>query len=144
QDYADHSYYLLPFKDKVQPIYPPIDMPKPNLEHAKALRAEWSKDGGPLIAYAGRFVREKRPDLLIQSLEVINQTYPNARIVFVGEYNIPYEDTWEVHQALIQRFRDQLIFVGVKDDMQYMADYFAACDVMCTPSDTECFGLVQV
>ncbi len=59
QDYADHSYYLKPFKDKVTPIYPPIHMPPPNMEHAKALRAEWSKDGGPIIGFSGRFVQEK-------------------------------------------------------------------------------------
>ncbi len=144
QDYADHSYYLQPFKEKVTPNYPPIQMPPPNLERAKELRAQWSPDGGPLIAYAGRFVEEKRPDLLIRSLEIVNRTYPNARLVFVGEYDIRYEDTWERHQDVVQQYRDQLIFVGPVDDMQFMADYLAACDVLCMPSDTECFGLIQV
>jgi glycosyltransferase involved in cell wall biosynthesis len=144
QDYADQSYYLLLFKEKVSSIYPPVHMPLPIPENVKKLRAEWSKDDGPLIAYAGRFVQEKRPDVLIQALEVINQTYPKARIVFAGEYEIPYEDTWERHQDLVQKYRDQLIFLGLKDDMQFMADYFAACDVLAMPSDTECFGLVQV
>jgi glycosyltransferase involved in cell wall biosynthesis len=144
QDYADQSYYLMPFAEKVTPIYPPIHMPPPDLEHAKQLRAQWSKDGGPLIAYAGRFVQEKRPDLLIRALELVNRDYPHARIVFAGEYDIPYEDTWERHQALVQQYKGQLIFLGLKDDMQFMADYFAACDVLAMPSDTECFGLVQV
>lgn len=40
-------------------------------------------------------MQEKRPDILIRSLEVINRKYPNARIVFAGQYNIPYEDTWQ-------------------------------------------------
>ena len=35
QDYADQSYYLQPFKDKVTPIYPPIHMPPPDPEHAE-------------------------------------------------------------------------------------------------------------
>jgi glycosyltransferase involved in cell wall biosynthesis len=144
QDYAENSYYLRPFLDKVTPIYPPIDMPLPNLEHAAALRTQWSKDGGPLIAYSGRFVQEKRPDLLIRALEVINRTYPNARVVFCGEYNIPYEDTWKRHQELVNRYRDQLVFLGLVDDMQFMADFYAACDVLALTSDTECFALVQV
>ncbi len=144
QDYADHSYYLKPFKDKVTPIYPPILMPPPNLEHAKALRAEWSNDGGPIIGYSGRFVQEKRPDLLIKALEVINKTYPNARIVFCGEYEIAYEDTWERHQALVKQYGDQLVFLGLQSDMQYMADFYAACDVLALTSDSECFALVQV
>lgn len=143
-DYADHSYYLQPFRDKISVIYPPIHMPAPDTKHAQALHAEWSKDGGPVIGFSGRFVEEKRPDLLIRSLEIINQTYPNARIVFAGEYEIPYENTWERHQDIVNIYRDQLIFLGLKDDMQYMADFYAACDVLALTSDSECFALVQV
>lgn len=143
-DYADHSYYLQPFRDKVSVIYPPIHMPPPDTQHAQALHAEWSIDGGPVIGFSGRFVEEKRPDLLIQSLEIINQAYPNARIVFAGEYEIPYENTWERHQDIVNIYRDQLIFLGLKNDMQYMADFYAACDVLALTSDSECFALVQV
>ncbi|MCU0482047.1 MAG: glycosyltransferase family 4 protein, partial [Anaerolineae bacterium] len=144
QDYADHSYYLHPFMDKVRVIHPPITMPAPNLENAKKLRADWSPDGAPIIGYAGRFVQEKRPDLLIQSLAVINQKYPNARIVFVGEYDIPYENTWQHYQHIVEQYRDQLLFLGLHKDMQFMADFFSACDVLALTSDSECFALVQV
>jgi glycosyltransferase involved in cell wall biosynthesis len=144
QDYADHSYYLQPFKDKVQVIYPPIQMPMPNPQNAATLRARWSHNGGPVIGYAGRFVEEKRPDVLIRALEEINKKYPNARIVFVGEYNIPYESTWQKYQDVVQKYRDQLIFLGLVKDMQFMADFFAACDVLALTSDSECFALVQV
>jgi glycosyltransferase involved in cell wall biosynthesis len=144
QNYADHSYYLKPFMDKVTPNYPPIHMPPHNPEHARELREQWSHEGGPVIGFSGRFVEEKRPDLLIKALEVINQTYPNARVVFCGEYDIAYEDTWERHQDLVAKYRDQLIFLGLVDDMQYMADFYAACDVLALTSDSECFALVQV
>jgi glycosyltransferase involved in cell wall biosynthesis len=143
-DYADHSYYLQPFREKVSIIYPPIHIPAPNPEKVQQLRAEWSQDGGPIIGYSGRFVEEKRPDLLIRSLDVINQTYPNARIVFAGEYDISYEGTWQREQALVQRYQDQLIFLGKLTDMQDMADFYAACDVLALTSDSECFALVQV
>ncbi len=144
QDYADHSYYLLPFRDKVSVIYPPVHMPAPNPQRAEELRAEWSHQGGPVIGFAGRFVEEKRPDLLIRSLDIINQKYPNARIVFAGEYNIKYENTWEHLQPVVRKYKDQLIFLGMLDDMQVMADFFAACDVLALTSDSECFALVQV
>ncbi|MBL8164510.1 MAG: glycosyltransferase family 4 protein [Anaerolineae bacterium] len=144
RDYADHSYYLQPYMQKVRPIYPPIHMPPPNPERVRALREQWSKDGGPIIGFSGRFVEEKRPDLLIRALEVVNQSYPNARVVFAGEYQIAYENTWEKQQALVQQYRDQLIFLGLLDDMQAMADFYAACDVLALTSDTECFALVQV
>ncbi len=144
QDYAEHSYYLKPYLHKTEVIYPPILMPEPQPEQVAAMRAEWSHDGGPIIGFAGRFVEEKRPDLLIKALDVINKKYPNARIVFCGEYNIPYETTWDRHKVLVEQHRDQLIFLGLKTDMQYMADFYAACDVLALPSDTECFALVQV
>ena len=144
QDYADHSYYLLPFRDKVSVIYPPVHMPAPNPQRAEELRAEWSHQGGPVSGFAGRCAEEKRPDLLIRSLDIINQKYPNARIVFAGEYNIKYENTWEHLQPVVRKYKDQLIFLGMLDDMQVMADFFAACDVLALTSDSECFALVQV
>jgi len=144
RDYAEHSYYLRPFLDKVVPIYPPIHMPLPNPERVAQLRAQWSMDGGPVIGYAGRFVEEKRPDLALRALETVNQRHPSARLVFAGEYLIPYEDTWERQQHLVQRYRDQLVFLGLLREPQEMADFFAACDVLVLPSDTECFALVQV
>jgi glycosyltransferase involved in cell wall biosynthesis len=143
-DYANHSYYLLPFRDKVTAIPPPITIPEPDQARAAELRAQWSHRGGPIIGFAGRFVQEKRPDLLIRALDVINQKYPNARLVFAGEYDIPYENTWELYRPIVERYRDQLIFLGLAEDMQFMADFFAACDVLALTSDSECFALVQV
>ncbi|MBL8154799.1 MAG: glycosyltransferase family 4 protein [Anaerolineae bacterium] len=144
QDYAKQSYYLTPHMNKVKPIYPPILMPPPNLGRVRELRAKWSHEGGPLIGFSGRFVQEKRPDLLIRALDVVNRTYPNARVVFCGEYQIAYEDTWEHLQGLVNQYREQLIFLGLSEDMQFMADFYAACDVLALTSDTECFALVQV
>lgn len=143
-DYIDHSYYLRPFRGKVKAIYPPIRIPKPNAENADKLRRQWGHSGGPIIGYSGRFVQEKRPELLIRALDVINRRYPNARIVFAGEYDIPYEDTWRRHQPLIKKFKSQLIFLGLISDKQALADFYAACDVLALPSDTECFALAQV
>ena len=97
-----------------------------------------------MIGFAGRFVEEKRPDLLIRALEVINRTYPDARIVFAGQHQIPYEAYWPRHQPLVDRYRDQLVFLGIVPSPQDMADFYAACDVLALPSDTECFALVQV
>ncbi|MBZ0300771.1 MAG: glycosyltransferase family 4 protein [Anaerolineae bacterium] len=144
QDYADYSYYLRPFMDKVTVIHPPIEMPLPDPQHAEEWHAEWSRDGGPVIGFSGRFVQEKRPDLLIRALEVVNQTYPNARVVFAGEYDIKYEDFWERNQDLVQQYRDQLVFLGLMTEPQDMADFYAACDVLALTSDSECFALVQV
>lgn len=143
-DYADVSYYLMPFRDKVSIIYPPVQIPEPQPEKVAALRDMWNPNGGPIIGYAGRFVEEKRPDLLIRALDTINQKHPDTRVIFAGEYDIPYESTWQRQQALVQQYRDQLVFLGLIDNMQDMANFYAACDVLVLPSGTECFGLVQV
>lgn len=143
-DYADHSYYLMPFRDKVSVIYPPIHIPQPDPERVKELRLQWSYQGGPVIGFSGRFVEEKRPDVLIKALEVINTQYPNARVVFAGQYNIPYEKTWEKHQDLVQKYKDQLTFLGIITSREAMANFYAALDIMVLPSDTECFALAQV
>jgi glycosyltransferase involved in cell wall biosynthesis len=144
RDYADHSYYLRPFMDKVTAVYPPIHMPLPDPKRVAEQRAEWSKDGGPLIGFAHRFVEEKRPDLAIRALEVVSKKYPNARLVFAGEYRIDYENTWERQQALVEKSRDQLIFLGLLKDTQDVANFYAACDVQVLTSDSECFALAQV
>lgn len=143
QDYADNSYYLRPFMDKVAIVHPPVLVPEPEPARVKELRKLWQRDDGPVIGYAGRFVKEKRPDLLIRALEVINATYPSARIIFAGEYDIAYEDTWEENQALVNQYKDQLVFLGVISSPQAMANFYAACDLLVLPSDTECMGLVQ-
>jgi glycosyltransferase involved in cell wall biosynthesis len=144
RDYAENSYYLQPYLDKTSVIYPPVLIPEPDREHAQKLRRQWQRGDGPVIGYGGRFVQEKRPDLAIRALEVINQHYPDARIVFAGEYDIPYENTWEMQRELVEKYRDQLIFLGLLEGRQELADFYAACDVIVLPSDTECFALVQV
>jgi glycosyltransferase involved in cell wall biosynthesis len=145
-DYADQSYYITPFRDKTSVIYPPIEIPAPNPIQAEELRATWTANGHeqtPVIGYAGRFVEEKRPDLLIQALPIVHKSYPRAKIVFAGEYLIKYEGFYDRNLSLVEQHRPYLIFLGLLESAQEMADFYAACDVLVLPSDTECLGLVQ-
>ena len=141
-DYAENSYYLRPFRDKVHVVFPPISIPEPDLEHAANLRKRWRHRDGPIIGFAGRFAHEKRPDLLIRALDVINSQYPDTRVVFAGEHKINYEDTWIRQQSLVKKYQDQLIFLGLIRDKQMMADFYAACDVLVLPSNNDCFPAV--
>lgn len=144
EDYARSSTYLSPYLDRVAVIPPFVEVPRPDPERVRELRARWAPDGGPLIGFAGRFVEEKRPDLLLRSLEAVLRSFPNARIVFAGQHEIPYESYWPRHRDLVERYRDHLIFLGIVPSAEQMADFYAACDVLALPSDTECFALVQV
>ena len=143
-DYADNSAWLAPFLAKVRPVYPPIAIPEPELASAKRLRQQLRHNDGPLIGFSGRFVEEKRPELLIRALEVINSKYPEARIAFTGQHEIPYEDTWARHRPLMEKFRAQLEFLGLLETKQELANFYAACDVFVLPSDSEGFAMVQV
>jgi glycosyltransferase involved in cell wall biosynthesis len=146
-DYAEHSYYVSPYPSKTHAIYPPIIIPPPERSGVEAMRQEWlsgSPDTARLIGYAGRFVEEKRPDLLIQSLSSIHKKFPGTKIVFAGEYNLRYESFYARHLPLIEKYRKYLVFLGLLKDDSQMANYYAALDVLALPSDTECFALVQV
>ena len=44
----------------------------------------------------------------------------------------------------MQKYKDQITFLGLLRDPHDMADFYAACDVVMLTSDTECFALVQV
>jgi glycosyltransferase involved in cell wall biosynthesis len=144
QDYADHSYYLQPYMDKVRVINPPIKIPYPDEDKAMELHQKWAANGDPVIGFAGRFVKEKRPDLAIRALDVIKKKYPGVKLVFAGEYDITYEDTWENAQDLVNQYSEHLIFLGETQDPQELANFYAACDLLLLTSDTECFALVQV
>lgn len=147
EDYANHSYYIAPFRDKTIAVHPPIDVPAPDAQRVEELRAEWlagTNGSARLIGYAGRFVEEKRPDVLIRALPAIHQKYPGSKIVLAGQYDIQYEHFYERNLALIDEFREHLVFLGLLEDAQELANFYAACDVLALPSDTECFALVQV
>ncbi len=148
EDYADNSYYIAPVRGKTTAVHPPIKMPEPDDASAAALRREWLGDNAPetarLIGYSGRFVEEKRPDVLIRALPEIQRRYPGSKIVLAGQYDMKYEDFYERSADLIARHRDDLIFLGLVADSQRMADFYRAIDVLALPSDTECFALVQV
>ncbi|MBZ0111839.1 MAG: glycosyltransferase family 4 protein [Thermoanaerobaculia bacterium] len=144
EDYGSHSTLLAPYRQRVQVIQPPVDIPLPRPERVAQLRAEWDAESGPRILFSGRFVREKRPDLLIRALDRLDDGVPGGRIIFAGEHEIRYENTWAQHRDLVDRYRDRLQFLGLIEDRQELADVYGASDVLVLPSDTECFGLAQV
>ncbi len=127
EDYADHSYYVAPFRSKTVAVHPPIDIPAPDPQRVEELRAGWlagANGQARLIGYAGRFVEEKRPDVLIRALPTIHQKYPGTKIVFAGQYDIRYEHFYERNLPLTDAFREHLVFLGLLDDPQELANFF--------------------
>ena len=141
-DYLRASAYLAPFTERTIVIPPPIEIPEPRAERVAELRAEWG--GGPVIGFIGRFVEEKRPDVALRALDIVRSRHPGAHLVFAGQHDIAYEDTWRRHADLVADRSEHVSFLGVVHDPHDLADVYAACDVVILPSDTECFALVQV
>ena len=142
-DYAEHSDWLRRWRAKVTIISPPIAIPAPDRAAAAALRRRLAPRGGPLVGYAGRFVEEKRPDLLLQAALALRDRYPGFQVGFAGQHRIPYEDTWARCAGLVAAVGDGVTFLGTLTEPQALADFYAACDVLVLPSDSECFALVQ-
>lgn len=143
RDYAEHSRYLRHFASKVSVIYPPIVIPRPDPAGVEAMRQKYGLEGKTVVGYAGRFVEEKRPDILIQAVPYLEKSFPDLRVLFAGEHLIRYENFYERCTPLIEEHRDRLVFLGLLQSPQEMADFYALCDVMALPSGTECFGMVQ-
>jgi len=144
KDYADHSPFLSPFKEKLAYIYPPIEIPLPIPEQVAAWRHELQADDDELIGFAGRFVEEKGFDFLLKSIPYVLQRVPNAKFIYAGDYNVVYESFFEKWYHLIERWRDNVILVGLIRDPQKMANFYAMCDVFALPSRSDCFPSVQI
>ncbi len=143
RDYAEHSRYLRPHLSRTVAISPPIAMPVPDPDRVAALRQRLGVDSGPVVGYAGRFVEEKRPDLLLRALPAVRRSFPAARLLFAGPHELLYERYLERCRPLVTALGDSVRFAGVLGDPRDMAAFYALCDVLVLPSETECFGLVQ-
>ncbi len=143
-DYAAVSRYLRPWKDKVVAIPPPVEVPVPQPQAVSAWRARLAGGEGPVVAYAGRFVEEKRPDLLLKAMPEVRRHRPGAVVAFAGQQVLPYERYLERCRALIEEQREHVHFAGLLENPAELAAFYAAADVLVLPSESECFGLVQV
>ncbi|HEY8491832.1 MAG TPA: glycosyltransferase family 4 protein [Dehalococcoidia bacterium] len=143
-DYAEHSSWIRPHIDRTTVLYPPVQLPPPSPDGRARIRARLGVGARPLIGYSGRFVEEKRPDLLLRALPHLDGILPGAHVAFAGQYIMPYEKFYQRHVRLVERFRDRAHFLGLIEDDHELADFYSACDVLALPSDTDNFPLVQV
>lgn len=145
EDYAAASRYLGGvLAARTVPIPPPVSIPAPRREDVERLRRRLGLGDAPVVAYAGRFVEEKRPDLLLAAMPEVRQRFPGAMAVFAGQQVLPYERYLERCHDLIEGQRPWVRFVGLLEDPAELAAFYALAEVLVLPSETECFGLVQV
>ncbi len=150
QDFAEHSPYLQSFSDKLHVIPPPVELPESvpsgTVAFAKMHNAE---EKHPVIGMAARLAAEKGVEVLLEAFPRILERYPNAKILFAGQYRdvLGEDDYAQRLDPLIRRYEQagQWKFLDVLSPVQ-MAAFYPNLDVLVVPSlnSTESFGLVQV
>ncbi|MGC9346971.1 MAG: glycosyltransferase family 4 protein [Anaerolineae bacterium] len=150
EDFAGHSPYLQRFVDKLHVIPPPVELPEMTDSGIAAFEMMHNPKGkGPLIGMAARLAAEKGVEVLLDAFPRILEHYPDARILFAGQYrDVLAEEAYA--QRLMPRIRQYIEagkweFLGILDPVQ-MAAFYPNLDVITVPSlnSTESFGLVQV
>lgn len=144
RDYADNSPFLKPFQEKLVPILPPVEIPQPVPEQVQAWRHELQLDKFKLVGFAGRFVEEKGFDFLLKAIPYVLEQMPDVRFVYAGEVNVVYESFFEKWRHLVEQWKDYIVMLGLLNDAQKVANFYAMCDVLALPSRTDCFPMVQV
>ena len=147
EDFATHSPFLSRYMDKLQVIYPPVEV-QPTTEAGVAdFVRQRRKTRGPAIGLAARLATEKGVEYLLGALDVILARHPQAEVLFAGQYkDVLGEEEYAQRLApLFERFQDNWTFLGVLEPEQ-MTNFYRACDVtvLCSVNSTESFGLVQI
>lgn len=150
QDFAEHSPYLQRFAEKLSVISPPVTLPEAGPSGIAAFAKMHNPSGKhPVIGMAARLASEKGVSVLLEAFPRILERYPEARILFAGQYqNVLGEQAYAQQlDPLIRRYEQngQWKFLGVLTPLQ-MAAFYPNLDILVVPSlnSTESFGLVQV
>ncbi|HUV88580.1 MAG TPA: glycosyltransferase family 4 protein, partial [Anaerolineae bacterium] len=148
QDFADHSPFLRTFRRKIEVIPPPVDLPEVGPGAAAAFARMHDLDGQrPVIGMVARLAAEKGVEVLFQALPDVLAVYPEARVLFAGQYrNVLGEEAYARRlEPLFREYEERWQFLGVLNPTQLAALYpNLACIVVPSLNSTESFGLVQV
>jgi glycosyltransferase involved in cell wall biosynthesis/ubiquinone/menaquinone biosynthesis C-methylase UbiE len=144
RDYFEHSPLLRHFANKLACIYPPVEIPSPDAQAARAWRHELGLDDKLLIGFAGRWVEEKGFDYLLQALPLIHKRFPNAHLVYAGEPHIVYDDFYKQCLPYIEPVKEHLTLLGLIRDRQKLADFYGMLDVFVQPSRTDNMPLTEI
>jgi glycosyltransferase involved in cell wall biosynthesis len=150
QDFADHSPFLSRYASKVRVIQPPVELPKATEEDILTFKQQHNPGGKhPVIGMATRFAAEKGVDVLLDALPKVMGRYPNATVLFAGQYQGVWKEEPYLQRLLptIQKYQalGQWTFVG-NLPLEEIAAFYPNLNVLVVPSlnSTETFGLVQI
>jgi glycosyltransferase involved in cell wall biosynthesis len=148
QDYAEESATLSRVLHKVRVIPPPIEIGTPEPAREQAIRQKAGvQPGQTLIGMAARLASEKGAEYLAYCLPEVLDSYPDARVLYVGQYeDVLGEEAYGRRLApMLKKLGSHWTFLGILEP-EDLAAFFSICDVTVLPSlnSTESFGMVQV
>ncbi|MGB2897051.1 MAG: glycosyltransferase family 4 protein [Anaerolineales bacterium] len=147
-DYAEESPLLSRKLEKIEEIPPPIEMPEPDTAIVQSMRERFNiAPGDAVIGMAARLATEKGAEVLAQAMPIVLKEFPNARVLYVGQYEkVMGEEAYFLRLLpQIEALGDHWTFLGILQQSEFAA-FFSLCDVTVLPSlnSTESFGMVQV
>ena len=150
QDYADHSPYLLRYKDKLRTFLPPVELPDASDNAIAAFAKKYQVAvRNPVIGMATRLAAEKGVEILLDAMPQILEQYPNAQVLFAGQYKDVFSEEAYANYLMGQikeyEKKGHWTFLGILNPTE-MAAFYPALDALVVPSlnATEAFGLVQI
>jgi glycosyltransferase involved in cell wall biosynthesis len=148
RDYAENSFYLSHFMDKVRVVTPAVEVVEPSPDEEASFRLKANpRPGQRVIGMAARLATEKGVEHLVAAMPRILERYPEARVLFMGQYqNVLGEELYAARLApMIERLGEHWTFLGNLSPGELTA-FYRLCEVTVLPSlnSTEAFGLVQV
>ena len=148
QDYAEKSSFLSRYLQKVHVIQPPVELLEVTQRDLDKFRVKAGlQPGQRVIGMAARLATEKGDEYLVQAIPTVLETYPSARVLFVGQHRDVFgEEAYAERLApQIKRLGDHWAFLGILPPDE-LAAFYKLIDILVLPSinSTESFGMVQV
>lgn len=125
----------------VLPLAVPLDAFRPGPADPSLLR-DYGLDGKRVILFVGRMAGNKRVDLLVEALPLVQRTVPNARLLIVGDSN-----SNPAFADVVQGIRKRATELGVADDVVFtgrvddLPPHYRLADVYASASLHEGFGV---
>lgn len=108
----------------------------PDRVDAESFRSRHGLADHPMVLYVGRMMPQKGARAVLQSAELVWQTHPETRFVFIGPPTTS-SDTWFAGSD------QRILHLGRVSD-QEKADALAACTLFCMPSTSEILPAVYL
>ncbi len=125
-------------EDRVTVVHNGVNLAKFEPMPIDDARSELGIDSSPLIGVFGRLSSEKGQRVALESMALVAQNIPNARMLMVGDGK-DYKDLITLAETL--EISEKVRFESFNPNIQPM---ISACDVVLIPSQKEGFGLVAV